>query len=225
MPVDAVFNAAGPAGRVFFTEVTMNMKILVSGVLSIAGAGVAGPRVILARIMMAGVMAAGFSSSAVAVEPPAAPAAAAAPFDLATESEAATWSTAQPKDPTDFNTRELLEAGAMPTCRSVSDNQADNPRINLVAPTVEKPLIPPFDIEVQFSQAGSARIRPETFLVCYLGSVSMDITKRLTDRVAVSEKGLRVTGARLPQGHHRLVFLVADQRGRLARREATFNVL
>jgi hypothetical protein len=53
----------------------------------------------------------------------------------------------------------------------------------------------------------------------------MDITKRITDRVTVSEQGLRVTGAQLPRGHHRLLLLIADQRGRLARREASFNVL
>jgi hypothetical protein len=55
--------------------------------------------------------------------------------------------------------------------------------------------------------------------------VAMDITKRITDRVTVSEQGLRVTGAQLPRGHHRLLLLIADQRGRLARREAAFNVL
>ena len=53
----------------------------------------------------------------------------------------------------------------------------------------------------------------------------MDITKRITDRVAVSEQGLHVSGAQLPSGHHRLVLLIADERGRLGRREAVFNVL
>ncbi len=203
----------------------MSKTMSTRGAHSTAGGGTVDARITLARILMAAALAAGLSTSAVAVEPPAAPAAAGAAFDLATESEAESWSTDQPKDPTDFNTRELLEAGATPTCRSVSDNDADNPRIKLIAPTVEKPLIAPFDIEVLFLQAGSSRIRPETFRVCYLGSVSMDITKRLTDRAAVSEKGLRVAGARLPHGHHRLLFLVADQRGRLARLEALFNVL
>ena len=83
----------------------------------------------------------------------------------------------------------------------------------------------PIDIELQFVPVGTTHIRPETFRVCYLGLITMDITKRITDRVTVSEQGLHVTGAQLPHGHHRLVLLVADQRGRLARQEAVFNVL
>jgi hypothetical protein len=42
--------------------------------------------------------------------------------------------------------------------------------------------------------------------------------------VTVSEKGLHVSGAQLPPGQHRLLLLIADQRGRLARREAVFNI-
>jgi hypothetical protein len=33
-----------------------------------------------------------------------------------------------------------------------------------------------------------------------------------------------VSGAKLPQGHHRLLMLIADERGRLARREAVFDI-
>jgi hypothetical protein len=40
----------------------------------------------------------------------------------------------------------------------------------------------------------------------------------------VSEKGLRIGGARLPHGHHRLILLVADRRGRLGRREAVLDI-
>jgi len=53
----------------------------------------------------------------------------------------------------------------------------------------------------------------------------MDVTKRITDRVTVSEKGLHVAGAQLPRGRHRLLLLIADQRGRLGRREAVFDIL
>ena len=153
------------------------------------------------------------------------PAAAAGSFDLVTESEAESWSTVGPKEPTDFKTRDLNEDNGRPTCHSTANNDADNPQIKIVEPTIEKPLIAPIEIDVKFIQAGSAPIRPETFRVCYVGLVTMDITKRITDRVTVSTQGLRVTGAQLPHGHHRLLLLVADQRGRLARREAVFNVL
>jgi hypothetical protein len=52
----------------------------------------------------------------------------------------------------------------------------------------------------------------------------MDLTKRITDRVTVSEKGLHVTGAKLPRGRHHLLLLIADQRGRLGRREAVLDI-
>jgi hypothetical protein len=154
-----------------------------------------------------------------------APSSPAGAFDLVTENEVDAWNSA-PKETTDFQTRDLGEDNGSPTCHSTANNDADNPKIKIVAPTIEKPLIPPFDIELQFSQAGSSRIRPETLRVCYVvGGITMDITKRVTDRATISESGLRVTGALLPHGHHRLLLLIADQRGRLARREAVFNVL
>jgi hypothetical protein len=179
------------------------------------------------RILICGTgfMLAGLAARAVAAEPVAAPMAANATFDLVTDSEAATWNSTRPKGPADFKTRDLSEDNGTPSCHSTADNDADNPQIKIVAPTLEKPLIAPIDIDLQFIPAGSTHIRPETFRVCYMGLVAMDITKRITDRVSVSERGLHVTGAQLPSGHHRFVLLIADQRGRLARREAVFNVL
>jgi hypothetical protein len=174
--------------------------------ISIRGAGI---------IVLAGLAGLAFAADS-------APAAGA--FDLVTEAEVSAWNSA-PKESTDFQTRDPSEDNGSPTCHSTADNDADNPKIKIVAPTIEKPLIAPFDIELQFSQAGSSHIRPETLRVCYVGIVTMDITKRITDRATVSESGLRVTGAQLPRGHHRLLMLIADQRGRLARREAVFNVL
>ncbi len=155
----------------------------------------------------------------------AAPAPAGGTFDLVTESEAQSWGTIGPAEATDFKTRDLSADNGRPTCASIADNDADNPQIKITQPTLEKPLITPVDIDLKFIQAGSAPIRPETFRVCYVGRVTMDITKRITDRAAVSAQGLHVTGAQLPRGHHRLLLLIADERGRLARREAVFNVL
>jgi hypothetical protein len=165
------------------------------------------------------------SAGSAVAQSPAATAPAGGTFDLVTESEAQSWSTVGPTEPTDFKTRDLSADNARPTCASVADNDADNPQIKITEPTIEKPLIAPINIDLKFVQAGSALIRPETFRVCYVGRVTMDITKRVTDRAAISAQGLRVTGVQLPRGHHRLLLLVADERGRLARREAVFNVL
>jgi hypothetical protein len=166
----------------------------------------------------------GLAGASIAQQSGAVPAAGAT-FDLVTASEAAEWTSMAPKEPTDFKTRDLGEDNGRPTCHSTANNDADNPQIKIITPTIEKPLITPIDIDLKFIRAGSAPIRPETLRVCYVGLVTMDITKRITDRAAVSEQGLHVSGAQLPSGHHRLLLIVADQRGRLARREAVFIVL
>ena len=165
------------------------------------------------------------SAGSAVAQTAAAPASAGGTFDLVTESEAQNWSSVGPTEPTDFKTRDLSADNGTPTCASVTDNDADNPQIKITQPTLEKPLITPIDIDLKFIQAGSAPIRPETLRVCYVGLVTKDITRRITDRAAVSAQGLRVTGVQLPHGHHRLLLLVADERGRLARREFVFNVL
>jgi hypothetical protein len=165
-----------------------------------------------------------FAGPLLAVEPAAGPAPAGAGFQLFTESEAATWNTTRPKESTDFSVRDLRDDNAAPTCRSTPNNDADNPQIRIVTPALGKTLTPPLDIELQFVPTASAAIQPDTFRICYMGMLTMDITKRITDRVPVSDKGLRVSGAQLPHGQHRLVMLVADQRGRLARREAVFDI-
>lgn len=177
------------------------------------------------RVFGAALVLAASTSTSFAQGPAAAPAQLKATFDLVTESESATWNGARPKDSTEFKTRDLSDDNGAPSCRSTTDNDADNPKIRIVAPVLAKPLIVPIDIDLQFVPVGSTPIRPETFRVCYLGLVTMDITKRITDRVTVSEQGLHVSGAQLPHGHHRLLLLIADQRGRLARQEAVFNVL
>ncbi len=163
---------------------------------------------------------------AAAAEPPAptATATTAATFDLFTANEAATWNTTKPRGLDDFKTRELRDDGSAPTCRSAPDNEAENPAIKILEPPLDKPLAAPIDINLQFVPTSSAPIRPDTFRVCYLGLVTMDITKRVTDRVAVTAQGIHVTGAKLPSGRHKLLLIVADERGRLARNEADFYI-
>jgi hypothetical protein len=178
----------------------------------------------LTRVCLWMNFAASLGSPSLAADPPAGAVAASATFDLFTESEAATWNSTQPKEAKDFSTRDLREDNSTPTCHSTPDNDADNPKIRILAPTLGKTLTAPLDIDVQFVPTGSAPVRPDTFRVCYIGLVTIDLTKRITDRVTVSEKGLRVTGAQLPRGHHQLLLLIADQRGRLGRREAVFDI-
>jgi hypothetical protein len=94
-----------------------------------------------------------------------------------------------------------------------------------LAPTLDKPLASPLDIEVQFVPGTpETALQTASFRVCYLGFWTVDITKRITDRVAVSPNGVRVSGAQLPQGHHHLVMLISDQDGRIGRLDATFDI-
>jgi hypothetical protein len=164
----------------------------------------------------------GIAGASMAADPPAA---AAPAFDLVTESEAAKWNGGTPAPSAEFRTRDFNADDASPNCGSTADNDAENPRIRIRAPTLEKPLIAPIDIDLEFIPAGGTPIRPETLRVCYVGAVTMDITRRITDRGSVTEHGLHVSGVQLPHGRHHLVLIIADQRGRLARRDAEFNVL
>src|SRR5258708_16035970 len=123
----------------------------------------------------------------------ASPSLAADTFDLGSESEATTWNSMQPKELKDFSPRDLRQDNSAPTCHSAPDNDADNPQIRILAPPLGRPLTAPLDIDIQFVPTSSAPIRPDTFIVCYVGPVTMDLTKRITDRVTDSEKRLHLT--------------------------------
>ena len=169
------------------------------------------PWVILAAIL---------GRASLAADPPSS----AATFDLVTEGEAVTWNAGQPQEPKDFNTRDLRDDDSAPTCHSTPNNDADNPQVRVVAPPLGRSLTAPLDLDIQFVPTSSAPIRPETFRVCYVGMVTMDLTKRITDRVTVSAKGLHVNGVQLPRGRHHLVLLIADEHGRLGRRDAVLDI-
>jgi hypothetical protein len=136
-------------------------------------------------------------------------------FALVTPGEALEWN-AQP--------RGLRPDTGPPNCHAGTGPAPEGPQIKVLAPALGKPLNPPIDIDLQFVPAASMAVKPDTFRVCYLGFVTVDITKRITDRVVVSAQGLRVTGAQLPRGHHHLVLLVADEQGHLGRSEAEFDI-
>ena len=88
-----------------------------------------------------------------------------------------------------------LRCSSRPTWASGSDSEpppaesppaaaatADgNPQIKILSPTLDKPLSAPIDIDVQFVPAGSVAIRPDTFRVCYVAFITMDITMPSTE--------------------------------------------
>ena len=173
------------------------------------------------RLMVATMACAAMAGHSTRAAPPAA-----ATFELFSASEAADWNAKDPANKARYGSRELPQPG-VPNCHDIPANSAQSaggPQINILAPALGKPLAPPLDIDLQFVPASSVAIKPETFRVCYVGFITMDITKRIPDHVAISAQGVHVAGAQLPQGHHHLVMMIADSQGKIGSREAVFDI-
>jgi hypothetical protein len=144
-------------------------------------------------------------------------------LELFSADEAAAWNTPGNAPKEAYRQRELREPG-VPSCHAIPSAAVGAPQIKIVAPTLDKTLAAPLDIDLKFLPTDNAAIKPETFRVCYVGFLVMDITKRITDHVTVSAEGLHVAGAQLPSGHHHLVMMIADQQGAIGSRDAVFDI-
>ncbi len=141
------------------------------------------------------------------------------------------WNKAMPQAAPTFKTRELgrtrgVEADTGPSCHSIPKADVPAaPTINIVSPSLDKPLAAPLDISVKFVATDSVSIQPNTFKVCYLARfMTIDITDKIVNKVAVLPDGLQVPGAQLPSGHHHLMMLISDEGGHIGRREAIFDI-
>ncbi len=138
----------------------------------------------------------------------------AAAFELVTDDEAA---------------REARAAAAappvVPRSRGVPQppGPGDAPAIQIIAPAGEAAVSSPLRLEVAFSPAPDARIVPDSFRVLY-GVLKIDLTERLQRHSRLSERGVVVEGAQVPQGTHRLLVRVADDKGRMAEQAIVFHV-
>jgi hypothetical protein len=147
-------------------------------------------------------------------------------FDLFTAAEASAWNTKKPAGERSLGAPKSLGGPGEVNCHSIpaaAPMAGADPQIKLLAPTLGAPLSAPVNIDLQFVPA-AAPIKPETFRVCYLGFLTVDITQRITDRVAVSPTGISVSGAQLPAGHHHLVMLIADSQGHYGHQEVIFDI-
>lgn len=97
------------------------------------------------------------------------------------------------------------------------------PSIRIVTPSDTGAVPAPLRIELAFSPAPGARIVPSTFRILY-GLLKIDLTERLRKHATVSESGVVVEGARMPDGQHRLLLQVADDQGNLGERELRLRV-
>lgn len=134
----------------------------------------------------------------------------AAGFDLVTPAEAQQAAQAEKTLPAPVRTRSLPKAGA--------------PAITVLSPaTAGRPVPAPLRIELVFQPAAGARIVPSSFRVLY-GLLKLDLTERLRPHATVTEGGVVVDGAKVPEGQHRMFIQVADDKGNTAEQELRFRV-
>lgn len=134
-------------------------------------------------------------------------------FELITSAEAQREAQAQAAAPAEPRTRGLPVPPA-----------PDQPAITVVSPTgAVKPVAAPVRIEANFKPAPGARILPSTFRVLY-GLLKIDLTDRLRAHATVTESGVVVDRAQVPEGQHRLILQVADDKGNTAEQEIRLRV-
>jgi hypothetical protein len=99
----------------------------------------------------------------------------------------------------------------------------DAPAIQVTVPLLPGPIKSPTPITVKFWPTAPSNIKPDSFRVLY-GSFEIDITKRLLNLAKVTEQGVQVSEAALPNGKHKLLLEVEDTAGRKASRSVEFEV-
>ena len=119
------------------------------------------------------------------------------------------------------------EAAAPPEIRPRGTALArpDATAIRVVSPTTVNSggVAAPVRIELAFKPAPGARIVPSTFRVLY-GLLKIDLTDRLRKHATVTESGVVVENAQVPNGQHRLILQVADDQGNTAEQELRMRV-
>ncbi len=106
--------------------------------------------------------------------------------------------------------------------RSLPIPKPGQPAIRVVAPSVAA-VNAPVRIEAAFKPAPGTRIVPSTFRVLY-GLMKIDLTDRVLKHAKVTETGVVVDQAKVPEGQHRLILQVADDQGNTAEQELRLRV-
>lgn len=142
--------------------------------------------------------------------------AAGAAFDLITPAEAQ-----QAQDAERTRTRSL---GDITARQAPPPPKPGAPGIRVLTPAAPgTPVAAPLRIEVAFTPQPGARIVPGSFRVLY-GLLKIDLTERLRQHATVTEQGVVVDRANVPDGQHRLILQVADDKGNLAEQELRIRV-
>lgn len=133
-------------------------------------------------------------------------------FDLITAAEARQEARAE------------LEAPPVIRSRQVPTPRPNAPGIRVLSPNAPgTPVAAPLRIELAFTPTPGTRIVPSTFRVLY-GLLKIDLTERLRQHATVTESGVVVDRAVVPDGQHRLILQVADDQGNTAEQELRIRV-
>ncbi len=135
-----------------------------------------------------------------------------APFELVTAAEAQRESRAA-----------SAEAGKArpPRLRSL---KTAAPQIEVLVPSVDGSTVAaPLRIELAFRPAPGTRVVPESFRALY-GVLKIDLTERLIRHAVISEAGVVVDRALVPDGNHRFLLRVSDDQGNLGEQELRVRV-
>ena len=98
------------------------------------------------------------------------------------------------------------------------------PQIQVLAPSVDAgAVVPPLRIELAFKPAPGTRVVPSSFRA-YYGVLKIDLTERLSKYATISESGVVVDRAQVPEGVHRFVLSVRDDQGNLGEQELRVRV-
>ncbi|MCW5634001.1 MAG: hypothetical protein KIT17_11770 [Rubrivivax sp.] len=150
----------------------------------------------------------------------AAPAGPSFAFELITAAEARRDLEARPKNEA-LDMPELRSRG-MPAAAGTAEVPAAF-AIRVLAPTPQEVVTAPLRIELAFDVPPGTRVKPSTFRVLY-GVLKIDLTERLRRFATISERGVVVDQAVVPDGMHRLFLQVADDHGNVAERELRLRV-
>ena len=136
---------------------------------------------------------------------------AAAAFELISPAEARQAAKAELDAPEEIRPRQVIPKGSVPGIRVVSPNGAG------------AAVAAPVRIELAFAPKPGTRIVPSSFRVLY-GLLKIDLTERLRKHATVTEDGVVVDRANVPEGQHRLILQVADDQGNTAEQELLIRV-
>lgn len=135
-----------------------------------------------------------------------------AAFDLITAAEARQTAKAELEAPPEIRTRQVVVP------------KPNAPGIRVISPAAAgTPVAAPLRIEVAFTPTPGTRIVPSSFRVLY-GLLKIDLTDRLRQHATITESGVVVTRAVVPDGQHRLILQVADDQGNTAEQELRIRV-